>query len=71
VPHNAVRNSFPWVSSQRTRATSWAAFLTCPWEVCRSSIIERYFPRALLSGLAASRASRASTSAGSSGLACS
>ena len=52
---SAVRNSFPWASNQRTRATSWAAFLTWPWEICRSWIIERYFPRALLSGLAASK----------------
>src|SRR5215211_8061518 len=67
VPHSAVRNSFPWASSQRTRATSWAAFLTCPWEVCRSSIIEWYFPRALLSGLAASKVGSASISASSKG----
>ena len=38
----------------------WAAFLTCPWEVCRSSIIRLYFPRALLGGLAASKVGGAS-----------
>src|SRR5688572_2314790 len=63
-----ARNSCWWASSQRTRATSWAAFLTCPWEVCRSPIIERYFPRALLSGLAASKMGSASISTSSKGL---
>src|SRR5215208_4390361 len=68
VPRSAVRNSFPWASNQRTRATSWAVFLTCPCETRASSIIERYFPRALLSGLAASKVGSASISASSKGL---